>query len=1064
MSCVTPSSASSDCCVAYADRESPRELICEFVRILRAMARVRRRIMLSRYSRIIEHVTAWFKEKYIEVDLEHSCREPGEDLACINKGHISDLVGGYGDEDEDDRTKYIHEAQRNLEVYSREIKLLARLKRFINLSPVLGFNSSGYDIPLIKDYLFPELVDIVPSEASIEFVKKTSRYVSLTINGLHAEGGLVFLDVMQYLAPGFNLDNFIRSFAATSGDQQKSYFPYEYLDGYDRLGETSMPPYEAFYSRLRQENQLDSEYRRYLIDVCNLSPNTLKGEIPEEIVATSPPPDTGREKYEKLCRMWTDKGWNNLGDYLRYYNVQDVVPFLIGVCGYAREFSVKEVDMVRDAISLPGLAKQILLKHVPHRSLYYIDSPFVYSTIRRNEVGGQSIIFTRKNDPERHPYIKGFDANSLYLYCLGEGQYTGKPTVYDEVSEFACGLMYRRKFASGRAPVGTKHVDNRDSVAAEEYLDYLEDVYLAPRGVHLHRQYRIVLSSCEKKYLANRFAEEKVLLWNMFSNIYVDGYYVLDHSSDEDEEARAAVSTTLDKKSRHVVEYDGCFWHACEVCGAADKTKFFYRRKGRLTVHQIRALTEFRYEILEKRGYVIHRVRECEWTSLRKDHPDIDSYCVEHSRRVDPLIVDKDRAFLTSASKILTALREKRVFGITVCDVRVPEEKRKSFEDFAPIIKHAVINYEDIGPFMQRLCDSSGIVVKDRRSVIDSYHGENIALTDEYLVWLMERGVVVDRVRTFIRYRKEAIFKEFADNIIRLRIKGDRDKSSEMQALTAKLIGNSAFGSCITNKDKHRDVKLQSFKSSGDYYNKAMIASMLTFVKYEEISPTLLEVEKKRDKVVYDQMRYVAKAIFDRAKLSVLKFYHDFLKRVLKEGCYSLMETDTDSIYLALTHEKFEDNIDPDKMDLYERLKSQYFLTADCGEFGKRQPNRYKVECEGHQMVSLCSKSYCVYNRSTNRVKLSSKGVQKSNFYRCYEDDDDDSQTTFGETAIDMYQKALDSGRSSSVAKTGIAVNRGLRRKYEQTIMYEQEKVMFNSVYCKRRVLDDGIHTVPLDL
>ena len=121
--------------------------------------------------------------------------------------------------------------------------------------------------------------------------------------------------------------------------------------------------------------------------------------------------------------------------------------------------------------------------------------------------------------------------------------------MYDEVSEFACGLMYRRKFASGRAPVGTKHVDNRDSATAEEYLDYLEDVYLVPRGVHLYRQYRMVLSSCEKKHLANRFAEEKVPLMRTFSNIYVDGYYVLDHSSDEDEEARAAVSATLDKKS-----------------------------------------------------------------------------------------------------------------------------------------------------------------------------------------------------------------------------------------------------------------------------------------------------------------------------------------------------------------------------------------------------------------------------------------------------------------------------------------------------------------------------------
>ena len=32
-----------------------------------------------------------------------------------------------------------------------------------------------------------------------------------------------------------------------------------------------------------------------------------------------------------------------------------------------------------------------------------------------------------------------------------------------------------------------------------------------------------------------------------------------------------------------------------------------------------------------------------------------------------------------------------------MCDVRVPKEKRKSFEDFALIIKHAVINYETLG-------------------------------------------------------------------------------------------------------------------------------------------------------------------------------------------------------------------------------------------------------------------------------------------------------------------------------------------------------------------------------
>ena len=131
------------------------------------------------------------------------------------------------------------------------------------------------------------------------------------------------------------------------------------------------------------------------------------------------------------------------------------------------------MDVVRDGISLPGIAKQSLMKHVPHRPLYYIDNPEIYSTIRRNEVGGQLIIFIRKNSPQ-HPYIKGFDANSLYLYCLGEGQYTGQPITYKGMDTDRLLMM---RIPMRRHP-GYKHLSNKDSVAAEEYLDYIEDVHL----------------------------------------------------------------------------------------------------------------------------------------------------------------------------------------------------------------------------------------------------------------------------------------------------------------------------------------------------------------------------------------------------------------------------------------------------------------------------------------------------------------------------------------------------------------------------------------------------------
>ena len=96
----------------------------------------------------------------------------------------------------------------------------------------------------------------------------------------------------------------------------------------------------------------------------------------------------------------------------------------------------------------------------------------------------------------------------------------------------------------------------------------------------------------------------------------------------------------------------------------------------------------------------------------------------------------------------------------------------------------------------------------------------------------------------------------------------------------------------------------------------------------------MLEVERQHGKIVYDQLRYIAITIFDRAKLSVLKFYYDFIKIVLFTHSFCLLETDTDSIYIATKHEKFEGNIDPEKRDVYEKIKSQYFITEDC-PYGK---------------------------------------------------------------------------------------------------------------------------------
>ena len=49
---------------------------------------------------------------------------------------------------------------------------------------------------------------------------------------------LKFLDISNYVAPGFSYDQFLRAFEC---EQTNGFFPYEWIDSLDKLEETSLP-------------------------------------------------------------------------------------------------------------------------------------------------------------------------------------------------------------------------------------------------------------------------------------------------------------------------------------------------------------------------------------------------------------------------------------------------------------------------------------------------------------------------------------------------------------------------------------------------------------------------------------------------------------------------------------------------------------------------------------------------------------------------------------------------------------------------------------------------------
>lgn len=121
-------------------------------------------------------------------------------------------------------------------------------------------------------------------------------------------------------------------------------------------------------------------------------------------------------------------------DFLVWYNNLDVKPFVQAVQNLQKYYFERRIDIFKCSISVPGLARRMLFDsgRKEGASFALIDqaNEDLYDTIKQNVIGGPSIIFNRYHEVGK-TYIRGnsekpcgkiigFDANALYLYCIGK--------------------------------------------------------------------------------------------------------------------------------------------------------------------------------------------------------------------------------------------------------------------------------------------------------------------------------------------------------------------------------------------------------------------------------------------------------------------------------------------------------------------------------------------------------------------------------------------------------------------------------------------------------------------
>ena len=383
-----------------------------------------------------------------------------------------------------------------------------------------------------------------------------------------------------------------------------------------------------------------------------------------------------------------------------------------------------------------------------------------------------------------------------------------------------------------------------------------------------------------------------------------------------------------------------------------------------------------------------------------------------------------------------------KLFGFFEVDLEIPDQLRDKFSEFCPLFVISEVPEDQIPQHMKDYKINTGRkMIKNNKKLLGVMKAEKILLYSPLLKWYLNHGLQVTKIHRYISYTSSRPFKWFPEEVSSARRAADNDKNKKQLGDTAKLKGNSFYGKMIENLEKHMTTKFTTDEKLIDKIFRSPF-----FEDLEEINAGVFEVRQRKRQVTITRPYQCGIAVYQLAKLRMLEFYYDFLDKFCDRRDFELIQMDTDSFYMALSANDFDDIIKPEMKELYKKEKKNWLVTD---EYSKRVPGLFKAEFQGKRMIALTSKCYYADSGSKAGAKLGVKlgrdeGVKK---FSCK-----GVSRRHNEMNWERYRKAL----FGSLDK---ARNIGFRKRDNHIVTYEQSKLGLSAYYDKRIVHEDRIHT-----
>ena len=297
---------------------------------------------------------------------------------------------------------------------------------------MLSFNSAKQDLNLIISYLLPILVNERDIEPTV--IKEAIQFLSFEFRGIQ------LLDLMNFLSGATSLDSFLKAYKTS---ETKRFFPFEWFDQPEKLQNTKLPPYDAFYIKIRSCKPLEAEYTDYV----NLLKNWLTREQAVVKLKLSEPPLTMIEKYQNPQQTWKQQQKSSFKDFLRWHKNWDVVPTLEAMQGTIAFYHDKNIDTLKLCCTLPNLANICWQKFNDAKFYPFTEGDEdLLEKIREDVVGGPYYRFYTKSKLLMKPFFENQQSYANLLLGLTLANYT--PTrcvIHVDRSLYALGSRFRDK-------------------------------------------------------------------------------------------------------------------------------------------------------------------------------------------------------------------------------------------------------------------------------------------------------------------------------------------------------------------------------------------------------------------------------------------------------------------------------------------------------------------------------------------------------------------------------------------------------------------------------------------